>query len=799
MKEDEKYPFNAQISALSLNKNIVQVTVTPAKQVGEPATVSIAPNDYIKVTSTVDTTSHNESKIKVERPIGHNQLLIEGTIGKDVAPYVRNITIEDPSLFTGHVFQSTLQSAGISFAKKKEVRKTSWAKGTLLVTHHSSPLSEMMVEVLKKSDNFYTEMLTKAIGAIKKGEGSWRAGVQAISEVLHEVNLPGTYKQVDGSGLSRFNLVTSNQIVTLLRHIHKKEYRDVFKASLPIVGVDRTLKTRMKDTKAANNLIAKTGSMSGINNLSGYLKAANGDELAFSILINGVFKSKFAKQVQDALVSALAHYPAAPETSSEISVVRETAAPLTYELSAMLDPLREDPVLTNKHISMIVTSLDRRGPEATLYEYQADRLLTPGTIIKGLTSIGALSKLGEDYSFRTEVFLAKPVDANGVVEGDVVLKGYGDPTLRAGQQDGDDDRHSSTLEQLAGFLKARGVKKVNGNIVADRSYYDKQLVGSGWTWDTEKQFAQVSALTSEAGKVNIHYRPGLQVGAPVVVNMHPKTSYITLRQDATTAKTNNTFRVEKERGKNVLHIRGELPIQVEEQQEPVSVEEPALYTGEIFLKKMQDADIEMASTSKVLLGEVPIDAIKLGEVQSASLKDLLVQQNKKDDPLFAEMINKAIGVRVAGKGTTESGIAAIRDILNSWGVSTSYDMLDASGISLYNLLSARQLNDALVKFAGQAEYAAFYHSLPIAGVDGTLKDRLKYTDAQGNLRALSDRSLSVSSITGYMTTKKGERLAVTLIVNGDMSSREEISRWEDKVMEVLASYSGLPRALQNTS
>ncbi|QOT00115.1 D-alanyl-D-alanine carboxypeptidase/D-alanyl-D-alanine-endopeptidase [Brevibacterium sp. JNUCC-42] len=784
MWDDEVFAYSAQISGLSLHKNSMEAVITPAKEVGKPATVTITPiNEYVRVISTVSTTDSKEREITVERIIGHNQLVVKGTIGKDAIPYGEDVTMEDPSLFVGDVFQSILQSEGITLVEKKSVQKTSLVKGTPLVTHYSRPLSEIILELNKDSDNFYAEMLTKTMGVVKKGEGSWNAGTQAITEVLREAKFPGKYQQVDGSGLSRLDLITPNQMMALLRYVQKKEYRDAFEASLPIAGVDGTLKSRMKETKAANNLMAKTGSMGGVNSLSGYVLATNGDKLAFSIMINGIYKSKFATQLQDAIGTALANYPMVPETPSQ------TPAPPIYELSGLLDPLWEDPALANMHGSMIVTSLDRTGIEATLYAHQADRWLTPGTIIKEFTSIGALLTLGENYSFKTEVLLSKPANTSGVVEGDVILKGYGDPTLRADHQN-DDEGQGPTLEQLVGFLTDKGIKQVNGNILVDQSYFDHQLVGLGWTWDAEKQLAKVSALTSEAGKVKLHYKPGLKKGDPVIFDMWPKTSYVAIFQDATTVSkgAENTFLMKKDRAKNVLHMVGGLPIGMKEQQELISVEEPAIYSGVLFLQKMQDMGIRLAPTSKVLLGAVPVESVKIGEVQSVPLQDILVWQNKNDDHLFAEMINKAIGARKTGKGTTEAGIAATQDMLKSWGVNTNYDMLDASGVTRYNLLSARQLNDALVRLAGQAEYPAFYNSLSIAGVDGTLKDRLKRTDAQGNLRALSSQSQGVSSITGYVTTKGNERLAVTLILNGYTSSREEISRWEDKVMELLASY-----------
>ncbi|XOS94483.1 D-alanyl-D-alanine carboxypeptidase [Brevibacillus laterosporus] len=125
------------------------------------------------------------------------------------------------------------------------------------------------------------------------------------------------------------------------------------------------------------------------------------------------------------------------------------------------------------------------------------------------------------------------------------MKGYGDPTLRADHQN--DEGQGPTLEQLVGFLTEKGITQVNGNILIDQSYFDRQLVGLGWPWDAEKQLAKISALTSEAGKVKLTYKPGLKKGDPVIFDMWPKTNYVVIYQDASTVGkgANNTFIMKK--------------------------------------------------------------------------------------------------------------------------------------------------------------------------------------------------------------------------------------------------------------
>ena len=271
MWDDEPYGYSAQLSGLAVEKNSVELTIAPGP--AGAAVVNMQPaTTMLKINNQITTVANStERNITIDRPRGKNEMILTGTIGAQAKPYLQDVTMEDPALFVGELWKKELTAQGIAVQAQSSVKKTVVSKSSLLHTHLSKPLSEMIVELNKDSDNFYADMLLKTLGATQKGQGSFSAGSEVVSDLLQRAGVPEGYRVVDGSGLSRFTWITAEQMVTLLDFVQKQSYRDALEASLPIAGVDGTLASRMKGTIAEKKAIAKTGSMGGVNALSGYV------------------------------------------------------------------------------------------------------------------------------------------------------------------------------------------------------------------------------------------------------------------------------------------------------------------------------------------------------------------------------------------------------------------------------------------------------------------------------------------------------------------------------------------------
>ncbi|MBE5394424.1 D-alanyl-D-alanine carboxypeptidase/D-alanyl-D-alanine-endopeptidase [Brevibacillus borstelensis] len=786
MWDDEVYGYSAQLSALAVHKNMLTITVEPGKKAGDTPVLTMEPaTEYVQVVNQLQTVAGKDSDISVQRPRGKNTIIFSGTIGVEAAPYQEDVTMEDPALYVADIWKQRLTASGIKLHPQASVEKTTLSTGTPLYTHLSKPFSEILVELNKDSDNFYAEMLLKTLGATEKGEGSAEAGSEVVADVLKRAGVEAGYVQKDGSGLSRFNWITANQMVKLLTFVQDQEYRDALEKSLPIAGVDGTLKNRLKGTPAEKMVIAKTGSMGGVNSLSGYATAKNGNKLAFSILINGIYKSKYARDLQDKVAVLLASYPdiKAPDGY-------KPAVPDAYKLSALLDPIAEEADASGITAGIVVKALDQEQGEAIWYEHEADTLLTPASNLKLLTTATALAQLGKDYQFKTEMYGSTPLPKNGVYQGDLYLKGYGDPTLHT--EDNLKVQEGVSMEEIAAWLKEQGIKRINGNLILDESYFDQERLGLGWSWDDESYYYNplLGALALNRGTVMIEFQPAVRAGDPVPINLLPKTKYVNVINEAKTVNSGqeNTFAIERDRGTNTIRVTGNLPLGTAPDYERVPVEDPALYAGTVLRETLENAGISFSGNSTVSVGTVPQQAVKWTEFTSEPLSEIVSYLNKKSDNFYAEMLLKTLGAVKRGEGSSSAGVEVVQETLSTLGVETNFDMVDGSGLTRYNLISARHIADVLEGMTKHAAYQEYLDSLPIAGVDGTLKNRMKGTAAENNARAKTGTLTGVSSLSGYVQTKDGQKLVFSIVINGYAPKSEYMTAIQDRIVSALASY-----------
>lgn len=287
--------YAAPSGALSYNENAIAVRVTPGTTVGQPAHIDATPSGHGLTIENVVTTgpANSVEQIDLSRPIGQPKLTVTGSIPLDGSPVVRGIAVDNPTRFFMEGFRQVLVSRGVEIrgsvctideAKPKpavEPRRT-------LATRRSAPLSVLAGYFLKVSQNFYADMLLKTIGHAVGHSGSVAEGVQAVRETLGPWGVaPDEIVMNDGSGLSRYDYLTADAIVTVLRHVWQDEkLRGPFVAALPVAGRDGTLGTRMRGTILDDRVEAKTGTLANVRSLSGYLETTTGKHLVFAILVN---------------------------------------------------------------------------------------------------------------------------------------------------------------------------------------------------------------------------------------------------------------------------------------------------------------------------------------------------------------------------------------------------------------------------------------------------------------------------------------------------------------------------------
>ena len=311
--------YAAPIGALEYNEDIATVTIRPGGKPGEAAALQLAPGTGLGLLYHVVTGEPgSRTAITLERRTYDNYLDVSGSIASDSAPVTRDVAVITPAKFFAHSLLIALVDRGIAvggIAADLSEQPPDVMPMPRRVLHESlsPPLREIATTMMKVSQNLYAETLLKAIGAARGGTGSAAAGRQAAADVFTAWGIAeNAYVHADGSGLSRYGYVTPATIVTLLERLHADpKHRDAFAATLPIAGKDGTISTRLRATRAEANATAKTGSISNVRALSGYVRTRDGELLAFSILANN-FTAPAAtiNWMTDLAVESLANYTA---------------------------------------------------------------------------------------------------------------------------------------------------------------------------------------------------------------------------------------------------------------------------------------------------------------------------------------------------------------------------------------------------------------------------------------------------------------------------------------------------------
>ncbi|MBY8872393.1 D-alanyl-D-alanine carboxypeptidase/D-alanyl-D-alanine-endopeptidase [Micromonospora sp. PLK6-60] len=341
--DDESYYYAAQVSALTVapdtdyDAGTVIMHAAPGGAAGDRPTVTMTPaNNWVKIDNRAETVTEGGTELSFEREHGGNTVVVTGRIALGDDPVDEWMTVWEPTGYAADVFRAALRRHGVRVLGPTVLGRATPAQAAPVAEHDSMPLGELMTPFLKLSNNGHAEVLTKEIGRIISGRGAWSTGLAAISEYVADAGMDtGTLRQRDGSGLSRRNLIPPAEFVSLLTAVRDEPWFDTWYAALPVAGnaerfVGGTLRSRMRGTAAANNVHAKTGSLTGVSGLSGYATDGAGHLLAFSIVLNSYLASS-VKSLEDQIAIALASYRTGGPTTARVAVPVAPEAPRVPE------------------------------------------------------------------------------------------------------------------------------------------------------------------------------------------------------------------------------------------------------------------------------------------------------------------------------------------------------------------------------------------------------------------------------------------------------------------------------------
>lgn len=418
--------------------------------------------------------------------------------------------------------------------------------------------------------------------------------------------------------------------------------------------------------------------------------------------------------------------------------------------------IRQECKITGK-LSVYIRSI---SAHETLFDHRAGEKRIPASNMKLLITAAALAYLGPDYTYPTDVYVNGPLK-NGVLSGNLFIKGYGDPTLV-----------QERVRELAYSLYLEGVRRIKGNLVADDTFFDEQKYGKAWNvgGSAKAYLAPYSALSVNFSIVNVQVDPGPKPGALARVQLIPPSDALGLKNSLKTSSRRSRPRVVVSRrsgdGKDWIHVSGRTPARKKSRNYTISVSDPTRFAAGTFAALLRREGIRFSG--KIRRGKTPPEARLIVRQTSRSLSDIIRGLNKHSNNLSAEQILKTIGAEMFGlPGTTEKGLLAVQKYLVHMGVPLgSFDLADGSGLSRLNRITPRAIVALLEGVYHDFRILPeFLSSLAVVGVDGTVRKRLRRSSAARRIRAKTGLLAGVHALSGYAAADNGETLAFSILSN----------------------------------
>lgn len=454
-----------------------------------------------------------------------------------------------------------------------------------------------------------------------------------------------------------------------------------------------------------------------------------------------------------------------------------------------------------------------------IIEYNADKLFLPASNTKLYTTSAALNLLGSDYRYRTHILATGPI-RNGVLEGDLVILGHGDPTWSARFYE---DDPTFVFRDWADSLKSHGILTITGDIIGVDAIFDDFPLGSGWIWDYASYYysAQVAGLSFNENTLDVTIEPGM-VGEPPAIIPSPVTAYVELENNLITLDTLalldslgiiDTFGLRESladqdtvnlpdtlefpgfnwdfirvRGSNRIVFTGHFPAD-DTVETGTSVEDPVLYAATVLLETLVANNIKIRGTGRslYLYQDGKSAMIPLGDTlfvyHSPPLDEIVYYLNKDSQNFMAEDLLRTMGTLTGRGGSGMRGRRMAKPVWAAMGVDTNTTYLtDGSGLSSYNRITPRNTVNLLMHMRSDS---AFVQSLPIAGVDGTLKNMMKGTSAEGRVFAKTGTLRHVRALSGYAQNLKGDWIVFSILVNDYLTPLRGVNKKITRICELL--------------
>ncbi|MCL4511732.1 MAG: D-alanyl-D-alanine carboxypeptidase/D-alanyl-D-alanine-endopeptidase [Bacteroidetes bacterium] len=427
-----------------------------------------------------------------------------------------------------------------------------------------------------------------------------------------------------------------------------------------------------------------------------------------------------------------------------------------------------------------------RRHKKTIYQSYSGLLLHPASNLKIVTTSCALQSLGDNYNFKTK-FEISGVQKADTLFGNLIAVGGGDPILS-----------DADLDSSAKMISESGIKYVEGNLVVDISKFDSLQWGNGWMWDDEPasfaMFISPACLDHNSITVNISVD---STSGRLVANTQPKTNFVKIVYSAVPDSTDSLYVTRTfANDTNTIFVSGTYSHHLSPFNYDFSVRHPAHYFGSVLRESLEKYGVKIAGNLAVKRYYMGTDTIGSAIPRTKniftfehSIDTVITYTNKVSDNLGAECFLREVPAEIAGEiGSAENGIKIEKGFLEQCGVdSTEYYIVDGSGVSHYDLITPEAIVKVLNHMLDQPTKQIFIHSLPIAGVDGSLQDRMTEKFVAGKVFAKTGSISGVSTLSGYVFIPR-DTLVFSMMMQNFIASEDSMRALQDNLCTVLSQY-----------
>ena len=473
--------------------------------------------------------------------------------------------------------------------------------------------------------------------------------------------------------------------------------------------------------------------------------------------------------------------------------ITPTPARQRAALGWWIDSIVAAPEFRSAHWGILVIDPERGD---TIVRHNPAKLFMPASNMKIVTGAVALSQLGPDYRFRTTLLATGPI-VDGKLRGDLVIVGRGDPTAS------DHMRGDAMLAMLeiADSIAARGIARIEGRIRTGGDAFPGPIYGYGWSWDEvdEPYSAGVDELYFNEGFSSIIIRGGAFPGEPVTAAVLPSRGYPRVRVDARTVPapdsaltagdaliTPLSIRVERDSAPGTVVVRGTIAPHDSQVVRFAHAVPPTAYITALQ-EALEARGLAVAGSDSASRAAPPGTLDTIAVIYSPPLREIMPAFEKPSQNQIGEILFRTLGLERTGVGIPDSGRAVVERQLLEWGVSRDgFVVRDGSGLSRYDYLTPETIVRVLEVMSRDTSFQVFYDALPIAGVDGTLANRMKGTHAEANARGKTGFVAQARSLSGYVTSADGRLLIYSVLCNNWTVPVRAVERVQDSIVARLA-------------